>query len=157
MTTPRIDVPKKMILDIGEPVSDASPMHALAWPEAEARTLGADMKRRVGRAAAAAYVVLIGGLAVAGAVHEQAVYYLLAVALTLPAGAVALPAMYGGYAALSAVGGIWSPVAGPGGEEADWLSLGSTTLNVVLLTCAAIVNVVLLERALRRRRRLSHR
>ncbi|MEU6343222.1 hypothetical protein ABZ883_20025 [Streptomyces sp. NPDC046977] len=115
------------------------------------------MKRRVGRAAAAAYVVLIGGLAVAGAVHEQAVYYLLAVALTLPAGAVALPAMYGGYAALSAVGGIWSPVAGPGGEEAAWLSLGSATLNVVLLTCAAIVNVVLAERVLRRGRRLSHR
>lgn len=103
-----------------------------------------------------AYVLLTGSLAVAGAVHEQAFYYLAAVALTLPSGAVALPAMYGGYALISAIGGIWFPVAGPGGDEAEWLSTGSATLNVVVLTCAAIVNVFLAERVMRRRR-LSHR
>ncbi|MFF3565086.1 hypothetical protein ACFYXS_34100 [Streptomyces sp. NPDC002574] len=105
----------------------------------------------VGRFAAAAYVVLIGGLAIAGAAHEQAAYYLVAVALTLPSGAVALPVMYGGYALISAVGGIWFPVAAPDGEEAAWLSTGSATLNVVALMCAAVVNVLLAERVLRRR------
>ncbi|MDX3070791.1 hypothetical protein ACIP98_03945 [Streptomyces sp. NPDC088354] len=112
------------------------------------------MKRMVGRAAAAAYVALIGCLAVAGAVQERAVYYLVAVALALPSGAVALPAMYGGYAAISAIGALWLPVAGPDGEEAAWLSVGSAVLNVVVLTAAAIVNVVLAERVLRRQRLL---
>ncbi|MDX2701620.1 hypothetical protein PV350_02025 [Streptomyces sp. PA03-6a] len=114
------------------------------------------MKRMVGRCAEAAYVVLIVGLAVAGAVDERAAFYLAAVALTLPSGAVALPAMYGGYAALSAIGSIWSPTAGPDGTEAGWLSLGSATLNVALLTCAAIANVALLRRV-SRHRRPSHR
>ncbi|MFD3453892.1 hypothetical protein ACFWVC_17160 [Streptomyces sp. NPDC058691] len=114
------------------------------------------MRRRFGRLAAAAYVVLIGALAVAGAVHERAAYYLVAVALTLPAGAFALPAMYGGYAVISAIGGIWLPVARPDGEEAAWLSTGSAALNVAALTCAAIVNVALAERVLRRRHPSHH-
>ncbi|WUD77158.1 hypothetical protein OG937_38385 [Streptomyces sp. NBC_00510] len=114
------------------------------------------MKRMVGRFAEAAYVVLIGGLAVAGAVDERAAFYLAAVALTLPSGAIAFPAMYAGYAAISAIGSIWGSAAAPDGTEAGWLSLGSATLNVALLTCAAIANVALLER-LSRLRRPSHR
>uniref|UniRef100_UPI003A8A5EDE hypothetical protein n=1 Tax=Kitasatospora sp. SC0581 TaxID=3394360 RepID=UPI003A8A5EDE len=90
------------------------------------------LRRTYGKVTAAAYVALVAGLAVAGAVEERAVFYLSAVALTLPSGAVALPAMYAGYAAISAIGSIWAPVARPDGTEAGWLGLGSATLNVTL-------------------------
>ncbi|MFF1837384.1 hypothetical protein ACFVXE_24725 [Streptomyces sp. NPDC058231] len=116
------------------------------------------MRGKIRRVAEAVYLILIAALAAAGAVRESAAFYLVAVVLTLPFGAVALPAIYAGYAALSAIGRIWAPVVRPDGSEAAWLSTGSATLNAVILTAAAFANVLLLERVQRTRRSArSHR
>jgi len=110
------------------------------------------MKNTLRRLAEAVYVALIAGLAIAGAVNEKAAYYLLAAALTLPFGIAALLAVYGAYAALSMIGQIWAPATRPDGSDAAWLSTGSATMNVIVLTAAALADAVLLERVLRTRR-----
>lgn len=108
--------------------------------------------RRGLRAAEGLYVSAVGVLAVLGGVRGTALPYLLAVAVTLPFGVPALVLVYGGYAALKGVGGLLAPAARPDGSDAAWLTAGSATLNVVLLTAAALANVILLEHTLRRRR-----
>ncbi|MDI5963795.1 hypothetical protein POF50_026350 [Streptomyces sp. SL13] len=109
------------------------------------------MHGRARRLAEVGYPMVVAGLAVAGAVEQKAVFYLVAIALTLPAGIAAVVVIYGGYPLIAAVGGIWTPATRPDGSDAAWLTTASATLNVVALVLAAIVDVVLLERALRRR------
>ncbi|MFJ2958692.1 hypothetical protein [Streptomyces sp. NPDC087270] len=107
--------------------------------------------RRGLRSVEGLYVAAVGALAVLGAVHGEALFYLLAVALTLPFGVPALVLVYGGYAVLKGVGGLLAPAARPDGSDAAWLSAGSATLNVALLVGAALANVLLLEHTRRRR------
>ncbi len=104
------------------------------------------------RFAETVYVVVVGGLAVAGGVRESAACYLLAIALTLPVGIAAVMVIYGGYPLIAAIGRIWVPSTRPDGSDAAWLSMGSASLNVAALAAAALVDVMLLERWIRRRR-----
>jgi hypothetical protein len=105
------------------------------------------------RSAEAGYVAVIASLAAFGAVRTSAPCYLAAVALTLPCGLAALVLMYGGYALISGVGGLWASTTRTDGDQAAWLATGSSALNVAVLVAAALANVLLLERRSRRSRR----
>lgn len=103
------------------------------------------------RAAEAAYVCLVAALAVTGAVRGSAAPFLVAIALTLPFGVPAAVCMYGGYAVLKGVGGLWAAPARPDGDDAGWLATGSAALDVAALVAAALANVLLAEHLTRRR------
>ncbi|MET9217460.1 hypothetical protein ABZX65_01550 [Streptomyces sp. NPDC003300] len=103
------------------------------------------------------YVAVVAVLAVLGAVTGTSLPYLLAVAVTLPFGMAALVLVYGGYALLKGVGGLWASTTNADGDDAAWLSAGSATLNVVLLIAAALANVLLLEYLRRRSPRTARR
>ncbi|WP_333770991.1 hypothetical protein [Streptomyces sp. IBSBF 2435] len=109
------------------------------------------------RAAQGLYVTAVGSLAVLGGVRGSAPPYLVAIAATLPVGIAAIVLIYGGYALLKGVGGLWAPTTRAGGDDAVWLSAGSAALNVAVLVAAALANVVLLEVLRRRRRRAAAR
>ncbi|MFE0464411.1 hypothetical protein ACFW1A_34680, partial [Kitasatospora sp. NPDC058965] len=98
----------------------------------------------------AGYVAAIAALAVLGGVRHEPVYYLTAVALSLPLGGAALIGMYGGYGLLAQLGGAFAAGAAPDGTPAAWLTWSSSVLDVVLLTAAAVGNVLLLRRRGRR-------
>jgi hypothetical protein len=100
----------------------------------------------------AAYVVVIGGLAVAGGLTRTAQPYLAALVLTLPLGVPALLGVYGGYALLEGIGGLFAPTTVNGGE-AHWLSTSSASVDVVLFMAAAAGNVLLARHFCRARRR----
>jgi hypothetical protein len=97
------------------------------------------------------YVSLVAALAVTGTVHGSATPYLAAIALTLPFGVSAAVCMYGGYAVLKGVGGLWAAPTRPGGDDAGWLGTGSAALDVTALVAAALANVLLAEHLTRRR------
>ncbi|WP_327292927.1 hypothetical protein [Streptomyces sp. NBC_01198] len=101
------------------------------------------------------YVTAVGCLAVLGGVRGTGLPYGVAILLTLPCAILAVVGIYGGYALLKAVGGLWMPVTRGDGSDAAWLSAGSATLNAVLLVAAALANVFLIELFRRRRRRLA--
>ncbi|WUH92580.1 hypothetical protein OG900_22385 [Streptomyces sp. NBC_00433] len=92
------------------------------------------------------YVGAVAVLALLGAVRADGHYYLAAIVLALPCGIAAVVAIYGGYALLSGVGGLFASRTVADGSDAGWLTAGSGTLNVLVLTAAAIGNVVLLRR-----------
>jgi hypothetical protein len=100
----------------------------------------------------AAYVVVIGGLAVTGGLTRTAQPYLAALLLTLPLGVPALLGVYGGYALMEGIGGLFAPTTVNGGEP-HWLSIASAALNVVLFMAAAAGNVLLARHFCRARRR----
>jgi hypothetical protein len=76
---------------------------------------------------------------------ESPVYYLAAVVLTLPLGLVAFVAVYGGYALIQAVGGLFASTTTADGSEASWLRASSATLNVALFAAAAVGNIAILR------------
>jgi hypothetical protein len=86
-----------------------------------------------------------------GAARSSAPCYVVAILLTLPPGAVAVVLIYGGYAVLKEVGGLWAARTTSDGSDASWLSTGSAVLNVTVLVVAATANAVLLELLARRR------
>jgi hypothetical protein len=88
------------------------------------------------------YIGVVGALAVTGSVQQQAVYYAVAVLLSLPLGIAALVGCFGGYALLNAIGGMLGSGSGPG----SWVVTGSAVLNAVLLCGAAVGNVLILRR-----------
>lgn len=81
----------------------------------------------------------------------SAAAYVISILLTLPLGVVATVLIYGGYAALKGVGGLWASTTTGDGGDAGWLSAGSAALNVTVLIAAALGNVLLLELGARRR------
>ncbi|WP_405577676.1 hypothetical protein [Streptomyces sp. NBC_01190] len=103
------------------------------------------------RAVEAGYVCVVAGLAVVGAARGSAAAYVISILLTLPLGVVATVLIYGGYAALKGVGGLWASTTTGDGGDAGWLSAGSAALNVTVLIAAALGNVLLLELGARRR------
>ncbi|MFG3101014.1 hypothetical protein ACGFZL_10890 [Streptomyces sp. NPDC048182] len=112
------------------------------------------------RIAAGCYICLVLTSAVLGAVRGSALPYVLAIVLTLPFGVPAAVCVYGGYAALRAVGSVWASSTRPDGSDAAWLAAGSSVLNVLLFTAAATANVLLARVVLRRRaarRQAEHR
>ncbi|MET9253939.1 hypothetical protein [Streptomyces sp. NPDC003717] len=112
------------------------------------------------RIAAGSYICLVLTSAVLGAVRGSALPYVLAIVLTLPFGVPAAVCVYGGYAALRAVGSVWASSTRSDGSDAAWLAAGSSVLNVLLFTAAATANVLLARVVLRRRaarRQAEHR
>ncbi|MFJ6217283.1 hypothetical protein ACIQGZ_28720 [Streptomyces sp. NPDC092296] len=109
--------------------------------------MGGDSKRRWWEGG---YVALVGLLAAVGAVRADSHYLLAAVVLTLPCGVAALLAVYGGYALLAGVGGLWAASTLPDGSDAAWLTAGSAVVDIVALLAAALANVLIFERRARR-------
>jgi hypothetical protein len=101
-------------------------------------------------AAETCYVAAIAALATLGGVQQQAAYYLTAVALSLPLGLPALLGIYGGYGLIATVGGAFTVTAAPNSDPAPWLTVSTAVLDVLLLTAAAVGNVLLLRRRTRR-------
>lgn len=97
------------------------------------------------------YVSLVAALAATGAVGGSAAAYVAAIVLTLPFGVSATACVYGGYAALKGVGGLWAAPTGADGSDAAWLTISSGTLNVAALVAAAVADVLLAEHLIRRR------
>lgn len=109
------------------------------------------VRTRVRRTAEVAYVCLVTALAVTGAVRGSPVPYVVALALTLPFGLPATAGIYGGYAVLKGVGGLWAAPTRPDGDDAAWLATGSAALDVTVLAAAALANALLAEHLARRR------
>jgi hypothetical protein len=72
--------------------------------------------------------------------------------VTLPLGVLAVLGVYGGYALMEGIGGLFAPTSVNGGEP-HWLSTPSAALNVVLLMAAAAGNVLLARNFCRARQR----
>jgi hypothetical protein len=108
------------------------------------------------RIAACVYVVLAGSLAIAGAVAQSPVYYLVGVLVTLPVGLVALVASYLGYALIQGVGGLFLSTTTPDGSQAPWLGVASGTWIAVLFAAAAVGNIAILRQLKMSRRRNAH-
>ncbi|WP_033819070.1 hypothetical protein [Kitasatospora sp. MBT63] len=107
------------------------------------------------RWAAGGYVALVGTLAALGGIREDAAFHLAAVVLTLPVGVAALVGVYVLHGALTGLGGLFATPTQPDGTDASWLVTAATVGNTALFTGAALVTVLLADRALRRR--LRHR
>ncbi|MEE4543936.1 hypothetical protein V2S66_18395 [Streptomyces sp. V4-01] len=97
------------------------------------------------------YVGLIAALAGLGAASGTPAPYVAAILLTLPFGISATVCIYGGYAALKGIGGLWAARTLADGGDPGWLTVSSATLNILALTAAAVANAILAERTLRRR------
>jgi hypothetical protein len=95
--------------------------------------------------AAVLYVALAGGLAAAGALAENPLYYAAAVLVTLPLGLLAFVAVYGGYAVVQAIGGVFASTTTADGSQASWLSASSGILNCLLFVAAATGNLLILR------------
>jgi hypothetical protein len=102
-----------------------------------------------------AYAGVVGCLAIAGGLTQRPEPYLAALVLTLPLGVAALAGVYGGYALIKGVGGLFASVP-VSGNEPLWLRGSSATLDVVLFVAAAAGNVLLARVAVRARRRSRH-
>jgi len=111
------------------------------------------MWERRGRFAAAVYVALAGGLAIAGAVAQSPAYYLVGVLVTLPLGVVALVASYVGYALIQGVGGLFLSTTTADGSQASWLGAASATWITILFVAAAVGNIAILRQVKTSRRR----
>lgn len=105
------------------------------------------------KAGEVAYAVVVAGCALLGALREDPRFYLAGIALALPVGAVAFVAIYAGYALLAGVVGLFADTELPGGGTPGWLTTSSAVLNVLLISAAAIANVLLVRRLRRRRPR----
>lgn len=92
------------------------------------------------------YAGAVAVLAATGAVRQDGHYYLAAIVLALPCGVAAVVAIYGGYALLSGVGGLLASRTVADGSDAGWLTAAGGTLNVLVLTAAAVGNVVAARR-----------
>jgi len=103
------------------------------------------MGTRPGQVVAGLYVGVVAALAIAHAVTDDPRWVLAAVILTLPLGLAAFVAVYGGYALIQGVGGLFAATRTPDGSETAWLSAATKVLIVVLFVGAAAGNVLLLR------------
>lgn len=103
------------------------------------------------RALECGYVALVGALAVTGGVREDPHFYVTTIVLAVPFSLPAVVVIYGGYALLAGIGGLFAAATLPDGSDASWLTAASASLNAVALVAAACANVLLVDRALRRR------
>jgi hypothetical protein len=113
----------------------------------------------------AAYLLGVAGLAAWGFVSGSTVMILLAVLVALPAGPVALVGYYVAYGVLALVPGAnpdtssGSATCSPGvgcqvtttGDLATWFAVATVVIGVLLLTAAAVANVLLLRLVVSRR------
>jgi hypothetical protein len=97
------------------------------------------------------YVGIPIALAIMGNKHEYAGWFFAALAVTLPCGIAGFIGIYGGYALVKGVGGIFASTTTAAGEDAIWLSTTLDVIRVTAFAAAAVVNVLLLEIWLRRR------
>lgn len=104
------------------------------------------------RALECVYVGAVGVLAVLGGVRADGHYYLAAIVLTLPVGLAAAVSVYGGYALIKGVGGLFTATTAADGDDAGWLTAASAAFDVLAFMAAALVLVLLLERRRRRSR-----
>jgi hypothetical protein len=114
----------------------------------------------------AAYLLVVVGLAAWGFVAGSTATILLAVLLALPAGPVALVGYYVAYGVLALVPGAnpdtssGSATCSPSGacqvsttgDLATWFAVSTDVIAVLLVTAAAVANVVLLRLVISRRR-----
>ena len=103
------------------------------------------MGTRPAQVAAGLYVGLAGALAVAHGVTNDPRWVLAAVIVTLPLGLAAFVAVYGGYALIQGVGGLFAATRTPDGGETAWLSASTHVLIVALFVGAAVGNILLLR------------
>lgn len=107
----------------------------------------------IGRAVAAAYVLTVAALAAVGFVTESTAPILVAGVLSLPTSVPAVIAFYVVYGLLAQVPGA-NPDSSSGsssGDLATWFAVTTDVVGVLALTAAAVVNVVVVARLLRRR------
>jgi hypothetical protein len=108
-----------------------------------------------------AYVLAVAGLAMWGFAADSTATILVAVAVALPAGAVALVGYYLAYGLLALVPGA-NPDVNSGsscsscpvtetGDVAMWLTLSTDVIAVLLLMVAAVANVILFRLLVSRR------
>lgn len=97
------------------------------------------------------YVALVGALAVTGGIRADPHFYVTAIVLAVPFSLPAVVVIYGGYALLAGVGGLFAAATLQDGSDASWLTAASASLNAVALVIAACANVLLVDRPLRRR------
>ena len=102
------------------------------------------------RWAEAAYVLVVAVIATCGATRGSTALLLVAFALALPTGAVALVLYYAGYGLLAQVPGANAQ----SGELAGWFAVTVAVGLVLAPSAAALVNVCGLRLLLRRRRAL---
>lgn len=125
----------------------------------------------IGRAVAAAYVVVVAGVAAFGFATDSTAAILLAAALALPSGLPALVAYYAAYGVLALVPGA-NPSESSGsvsctvdarcattsaGDAALWFTTTTDALGVAALAAAAVTNVLLWRLVHRRARRRQAR
>ena len=117
-----------------------------------------------------AYVLAVAGLATWGFAAGSTAMILLTVLLALPAGPAALVGYYVAYGVLALVPGAnpdtnsGSATCSPSGacrgsttgDLATWFALSTDVIAVLLLTAAALVNVVLFRLVISRRSASSH-
>jgi hypothetical protein len=102
---------------------------------------------------AVAYVGLVGAMAMLGGVTQDGHYYLAAVVLALPAGLAAFVAVYLGYGLLAGIGGLFVSTTTTDGDRAPWLTISSAALIDALFIAAAVGNLIVVPRLLRRKLR----
>jgi hypothetical protein len=100
---------------------------------------------RPAQVAAGLYVGLAGALAVAHGVTNDPRWVIAAVIVTLPLGLVAFVAIYGGYALIQGIGGLFAATREPDGSETAWLSASTHVLIVLVFVGAAVGNILLLR------------
>lgn len=83
--------------------------------------------------------------------HEYAGWYFAALAVTLACGTAGFIGIYGGYALIKGVGGIFASTTTAAGNDATRLSTALDLVRVLGFVAAAVVNVLLLELSLHRR------
>jgi hypothetical protein len=83
--------------------------------------------------------------------REYAGWYFAALAMTLPCGVIGFIGIYGAYALVKGIGGVFASTTTSAGEDAMWLSIALDVIRVGAFAAAAVANVVLLELWLRRR------
>lgn len=98
------------------------------------------------------YLIVPGALAMTGNVHEYAGWYVAALVWTLPFGIVGFIGIYGAYALIKGVGGLFAATTTATGSDAAWLATSLDLVRVGAFVVAAAANVLLFEFWLRRRR-----
>lgn len=113
------------------------------------------------------YILTVVATAAFGFARESTPMILLAAALSLPASVIAIPGYYLVYGLLAVItnaspsdasGSTSCTAAGDcasstSGDPAVWFQLATDSLGILALTCAAVLNALLLRKIAERRRR----
>jgi hypothetical protein len=104
------------------------------------------------------YATTIAVLVVLGKRTNDGHYLVAILLLLLPASLVAFPAVYGSYALIQEVGGLFVSPTTPNGAESTWLTVANNISIALLLTGAVCLNVYFLHQlsAVVGRRRAAH-